>query len=238
MNPKIKNEISKVFCNIFELNTLQYNLALIHDRRTCFEYYFSLLKIKQPIFFAFCPIKDYNSRIIKLCLFLLSFSIFYAINFAFFDEKILHKLYEDKGKYDIIYFLPKISISFIAGHLISIILNYIFLSERNIIKIKEQNTYSKADYTAQNVEKKLVIKYVIFFILGIIFLGFFWILLSSFGAVYQNTQVFLVKNTLISFAMDLVYPFFYNILPCIFRMISLNSKSECFYNFSKFLQLL
>ena len=217
---------------------MQYKQALNNEKRKFCEYYASLLKIKHPLIFAFCPIKDYNSRIIKLCLFFLSFSIFYAINFAFFDEKILHKLYEDNGKYDIIYFLPKISISFVAGHFISILLNYIFLSERNIIKIKEQNTYSKADYTAQNIEKKLVIKYVIFFILGIIFLGFFWILLSSFGAVYQNTQIFLVKNTLISFAMDLVYPFFFNIFPCIFRMISLNSKSECFYNFCKFLQLL
>ena len=83
-----------------------------------------------------------------------------------------------------------------------------------------------------------MIKYTIFFILGIIFLGFFWILLSSFGAVYQNTQIFLVKNTLISFAIDMVYPFFYNIFRCIFRMISLSAKSEYIYNFSKFLQLL
>ena len=237
-NPNVKKKKIKENYNIFELNALQYKNALNTDKRKCCKYYTSLLRIKHPFIFAFCPMKDYNSRIIKICLFLLSFAIFYAINFAFFDEKILHKIYEDKGKYDIIYFLPKISISFIAGHLISIILNYIFLSERNIIKIKEQNTYSKADYTAQNVQKKLVIKYVIFFILGNIFLGFFWILLSSFGAVYQNTQIFLVKNTLISFSMDLVYPFFYNIFPCFFRMISLNSKSECFYNFSKFLQLL
>ena len=238
VKPKINNKKNKVFYNTFELNTLQYKFALINDKRTCCEYYFALLKIKQPLFVSICPIKDYNSRVIKLNLFFLSFSIFYAINFVFFDEKILHKLYEENGKYDLIYFLPKILISFAAGHFIYIILNYIFLSERNIIKIKEQNTYSKADYTAQNMKKKLVIKYTIFFILGIIFLGFFWILLSSFGAVYQNTQIFLVKNTLISFAIDMVYPFLYNIFPCIFRMISLSAKSEYIYNFSKFLQLL
>ena len=237
-NPKIKTKKIKESYNLFELNTLQYKQALNNEKRKFCEYYASLLKIKHPLIFAFCPIKDYNSRIIKINLFFLSFSIFYAINFGFFDEQILHKLYEDKGKYDIIYFLPKIFISFISGHFISIILNYIFLSERNVIKIKEQNDYSKADYTAQNVQKKLMIKYTIFFILGIIFLGFFWILLSSFGAVYQNTQILLVKNTLMSYAMEMVYPFFYNIFPSIFRMISISAKSEYIYNFSKFLQLL
>ena len=224
--------------NIFEINTLEYNLAILHDKRACYEYYFSLIKIKHPIYFAFCPINDFNSRIIKLDLFFLSFSVFYAINFAFFDEKMIHKIYEDKGKYDIIYFLPKITISFLATHIISIILKYIFLSERNIITIKHQSTYTQMTYISENVIKRLLIKYTLFYVLSIIFLVFFWLLLSSFGAVYQNTQIFVIKNTCISFAMNLIYPLFFNIIPCIFRMISLSSKSNYLYNFSKFLQII
>ena len=66
---------------------------------------------------------------------------------------------------------------------------------------------------------------------------FFWMLLSSFGAVYQNTQFIVFENTLISFGISFIYPFFYNIFPCFFRMCGLNSKSECLYNFSKALQI-
>ena len=93
----------------------------------------------------------------------------------------------------------------------------------------------------EKVKRRLIIKYTLFFIFGLIFLGFFWILLSSFGAVYQNTQMFVFKNTLISFAMSFVYPFIINIFPCIFRILAINSEKqseECIYNFSKFLQLL
>ena len=88
------------------------------------------------------------------------------------------------------------------------------------------------------IKKNLVIKYSLFFILGIIFLGFFWMLLSSFGAVYQNTQIFILKNTLISFMLTLLYPFFINLFPSIFRMASLNSKNEYMFKLSKFLQIL
>ena len=102
-----------------------------------------------------------------------------------------------------------------------------------------EQTLSNADSKANKVGKNLIIKYTIFFIGGLIFIVFFWILLSSFGAVYTNTQIFIFKNTLISFAISLCYPFLINILPCIFRMCSLRStNSECTYKVSKFLQLL
>ena len=81
---------------------------------------------------------------------------------------------------------------------------------------------------------------IIYFILGLGFLFLFWMLLSSFGAVYPNTQMFIFKNALISFAMALVYPFFIYIFPCVLRMCSLNSSkkdNECVYKISKFLQM-
>ena len=156
--------------------------------------------------------------IIKLCIFSLSFSIYYAVNFAFFDDKILHEIYAIGGKYDFMYFLPKITISFAISYVITNIIKYIFLSERNIFEIRIQPTYSLAYDISLKEKRNLVIKYTIFFILGIIFLAFFWMLLSSFGAVYQNTQIFIFKNALISFSMSLCFPFIIIIFPAIFRI--------------------
>ena len=154
---------------------------------------------------------------------------------------MLHEIYENGGKYDIMYFLPKIAIAFIISYIITTIIKYIFLSERNIYEIRIQPTYSSAYNISQKEKRNLVIKYTIFFILGIIFLVFFWMLLSSFGAVYQNTQMFIFKNALISFSMSLCYPFIIIIFPSIFRICALNSKeknNECMFKLSKFLQIL
>ena len=139
------------------------------------------------------------------------------------------------------YFLPKLTISFAVSYVITNIIKYIFLSERNIYEIKIQPTYPLAFNISLKERRNLVIKYTIFFILGIIFLIFFWMLLSSFGAVYQNTQIFIFKNALISFSMSLCYPFIIIIFPSIFRIYSLNSKeknNECMFKLSKFLQIL
>ena len=221
-----------------EINTFVYEKALSYDKRTYCEYYSSLIKTKHPIIFSFCPIKDYNTILIKSCIFSLSFSIYYTINFAFFDNSVIHKIYLEGGKYNILYFLPKISIAFGISHIVYIIIKLIFLSERNILQVKIQPNLSKANDIATKVRKNLIIKYIIFFISGMIFLIFFWMLLSSFGAVFQNTQIIVFENTLICVGISLIYPFFINIFPCIIRVCSLNSKSKCMYNFSKFLQMI
>ena len=225
----------------YEINTMNYQEAILYDNRSCFEYYLSLIKTKHPLIFAFCPTKDYNIIIIKSCIFFLSFAICFAINFIFIDEKIIHKIYEEGGKYNIIFFLQKIGISFIIFHIITIFIKLIFLSERNILEIKKQKKLTVANDIKDKVIKKLKIKYIFFFLLGIIFLWVFWLFLSSFSAVYKNTQIILIKNTLISFAISLIYPFFINIFPCLLRIISLSGKNRnlgCIYNSSKFFQLL
>ena len=67
-----------------------------------------------------------------------------------------------------------------------------------------------------------------------------------FCAIYENTQMHLLNDTLISFGLSLLYPFWIYLLPGMFRIPSLlegkkNNKSngagKCLYNFSKFLQI-
>jgi len=238
--PKINNKI-KLSYNDYELNSLEYKQAILFDKRTCSEYYLSLIKRKNIIIFSFFPINDFNSMIIKSCIFSLSFSIYYAINFIFFTDNIMHKIYEEDGKYDILFFLPKIAISFFASYYLTTFIKLIFLSERNINNIRKQEILSIAYNISDKEKNNMIIKYIIFFILGLIFLVFFWMLLSSFGAVYPNTQMFIFKNILISLALSLFYPFFICIFPCLFRFGALNSEqknSEGMYKISKFLQIL
>ena len=220
---------------IYELNSFTYEEALKNDKRGFWSYYLSLIRTKQLIIFSFCPLKDYNLRLIKIDLFVLSFSVYFFVNALFFDENLIHKIYKENGAYNFKELLPYILSSFIICHVINIILNKIFLSERNIYEITKDQSF----YKVENEKKCLIIKYIIFYVGGTVFHILFWYYLSSFGAVYQNTQIYLIKNTFISFGFSLVYPFFINLIPAFLRIYSLkNNKCECFYKISKFIQLI
>ena len=62
-----------------------------------------------------------------------------------------------------------------------------------------------------------------------------------FGAIYKNTQLHLLKDTLMSFVLSLIYPFWIYLLPGILRIPALSDSKKnrkLLYNFSKLLQII
>ena len=225
--------------NDYELNTLTYEEALQYDKRKFLEYYISLIKTNNIVIFAFCPLKDYNIRIIKLCLFFIFFVIHFTLNTFFFTKELIHKIYEDGGNYNLSYIFQKIICAFFLSYYLCSLIKYVSLSEKLIIQVKHQPTYEKAEYKAESVKKMFIIQNICFFVLTFVFLIVFWYYLSSFCAVYQNSQVYLIKNVLISFSLSLLFPFILYIIPSILRIISLNiTKTEIIYKVSKIIQFI
>ena len=225
----------------YEINILAYEQAIELDKRTFFDYYLYLIKTKIPILFSFYPIDDYNLKIIKICLFFISFDIYFAINTLFFNESKIHQIYRDVGKYNFSFFLPQIIYSFFISYTITTIIKYFSLSERNFIQIKIQKNIENIDVKIESIKKCLIFKYIVFYIISLIFLILFWFYLSSFCAVYKNTQIYLIINTIISFLICIIYIIIFNFMPCILRIISLKNKdpiNQCLYKSSQILEII
>ena len=240
-NKKNKSEnISKLFETDYELNNALYEDALRFDKRSGCDYYSSLLKSKQIFIFTFLNFEDNNSGIIKKYIFFLSFALHYTINALFFNDSNMHQIFKDEGKYNIGYQLPYIFLStFLSIVILRMILILLVLTDKNIFEIKCQETLQKANILKKTTLRNILIKFTIFFVLNLLILISFWYYLTCWNAVYENTQIYLIKNTLISFAISLIYPFIINIIPVILRQQSLKQKKKKYlYDVSKIAQLL
>ena len=240
--PKINERIKTILeYNDNEINELEYSLALQYDSRTYCQYYISLLRTKHEIIFSFFYNKDYNSKIIKIDLFFMGFTIFYTVNALFYNDATMHNIYVSNGLYKIEYQLPKIIYSSLISMVLSTLLNKLALSNDSILDFKQNKKKEDVSERGNKLNTNLNIKFVLYFITSFIILLFFWYYLSMFGAIYKNTQFHLLKDTLISFALSQLYPFGIYLIPGIFRIASLihsNKKRECLYIFSKILQKL
>ena len=226
----------------YEINWLPYNMAIKFDKRDNCEYYVSLIKNKQLFLFTFCTFNDYNSGIIKKFMLFLSFALHYTINALFFTDSNFHQIYEDEGNYNFEYQISYILFSaIISTFVLRMILQFLVLTDKDILEVKNQQTKILANNMKQKKLKYMKIKFGIFFVLNFILLGLFWYYLTCFNAIYQNTQVYLIENTFISFAFSLFYPFVINIFPTIIRMSSLHSSDknkEYLYKVSQIIQLI
>jgi len=236
---KLKEEFNNL--NVAELNKLEYKKAILLDKRTYWQYYCSLLKKKHLILFTFLPTNDYNVMSLKVSLFLVSFSLYLNVNAFFFNDDTMHKIYEENGVFNIIAQIPKILYSSLISSFINMILKALSLSERDILKIKEEKSMVRTVKKSKKIEKCIRIKFVFFFLISLILMSFFWYFISCFCAVYINTQAILFKDSLISFGISMVYPIGINLIPGIFRIPSLRAKNkdkECMYSFSQIIALI
>ena len=223
----------------FEINSLDYEKAIILDKRNFVEYYTCLLKYNHPLLFSFAPYNDYNPRIIKIFLFFFSLSLDFNINALFFNDDTMHKIYEDKGEYNFLFQIPQILYSTIISRVIDAIIRTLSLSQDNISELKQEKEIKDLDIKYKKIIRILKIKFILFFIIDFIVLLFFWYYITCFCGIYINTQIHLIKDSFLSLVLGFLYPFILYLIPSLLRFCALraeNQNKKCLYKFSIFIE--
>ena len=146
----------------------------------------------------------------------------------------MHKIYFDQGKFNFIYQIPQILYSSIISGVINAIIKKLALTSKIIMELKKEKNIKE-----EKILNKIRIKFILFFILAFILLITFWYYITSFCGVYINTKIHLIKDTIISFALSLLYPFGIYLIPGLFRIHALKATNkECIYKISNLLQTL
>ena len=224
----------------FELNELEYKDATRLDKRSLCEIYWATLKREHLIIFTFFNCHDYNLFSIKLCRFIFLVVGDMAFNSFFFSDDSMHKLFLSYGKYDFVQQIPQMVYSIILSQIIEIFLCFLSLTDKYIYHLKSNLKNGKYNKNLKMIVNIIQIKLVCFFFFTFLFLAFYWYVISVFCAVYRNTQLIFIKDSIYSFCIGLIYPLFFYFISAIFRICSLRDEkknSECLYKFSDFIPL-
>ena len=184
------------------------------------------MKNNHPLTFSFLPLNDYNAQIIKLFLFFFSLTLDFTINTLFFTDDTMHKIYEDKGRYNFLYQIHQIIYSTIISRFIDSIIRIFALSQDNIIELKREQEKKDIETKYKKLIRTLKVKFTSFFIISFIILLFCWYYEICFCGIYVNTQIHLIKDSIISFSIGLLYPKIMYLIPGIFRISALRAEKQ------------
>ena len=115
------------------------------------------------------------------------------------------------------------------------------LSEDEVLSLKREKITKNVPRKAEDIKRALSIKFFFFYVISFILLVVFWYYISCFCAVYRNTQIHLMKDTLVSYALSMAYPFALNLLPGFFRIPALRTEKGdkgCMYKISLYVALI
>ena len=161
-------------------------------------------------------------------LFFFYFASDLTINALFFSDATMHQIYIDEGSFDFIYQIPQIIYSSLIAIIINSLIKFLSLTEGKVVEVKEEKRKNEKnlDEKIKKMFKIIKIKFVLFFIITFIILVFFWFYITCFCGIYKNTQIHLIKDSVFSFLMSLLYPLFTFLLPGIFRRFALTAKKK------------
>ena len=233
---KIPEEKRKEFLENDELNYLEYQYALLFDKRSFCEVYISVLK-KQNILIlclSYCS-KDYNLWILKFSFLMFQLAIFITVSAFFFTDNALNNIYENKNKFDIPFMVRQLALTFLICQGLNIIFKLLMITDNLILRMKYEKDSS--DEGIYSIKCKLIL----YFILCLIIILFGWYYIGCFCAIYRHTQIILMKCAGYSLCISFVYQIFLSLLSPAFRKCAINSQTKdkkCLYEFSKILSYL
>ena len=210
----------------FEMNNLEYLIALELDNRPFIRVYWSLLKREHTIIFTFFAWNDYNIFSIKLSKFFFLICTDMCLNVFFFSDESMHNLYESGGSFDFFGQIVQFIYTTIVSQVLQIFLNYLTMTDIHYYQIKRLKDDKISKSTIISIINCIKYKIIAFYIFTFLLFLFYMYTIAAFCAVYQNTQIIFIIDSITSFLIGLAYPFALYFIPTGLRILALRAKEK------------
>ena len=225
-----KKDIIKLSNTDEDLQDMDFEEAIIQDKRSYLRMYWSFLIDSQIILGTFCTENYLNLLVIKLSFLVFTFEISFFLNALFYTDDYISDAYHNNGILDFVSGLPKSIYSFIATLITTNLLRMLSNSKSELMKLIREYSRDKKYLYFINLKLrilkiKLIIYFILVFLLGICFLYY----VSSFCAVYRYSQKYWFYGCLESFVMDSLTAIIFCIFLALFRFVSIKKHVKYLY---------
>ena len=223
-----------------ELNELSFEDFIEYDKRSFCRYYVNILFYSHIILSVFFRFGDYNLFTVKLGLFFMTFPINLTMNIFFFTNESITLDYL-KSTDDISAFWRHIDntiYSSLLSSILLILLKLICLTHNSVRKLRQRKNVEEAKKESNCILLCVKIRIAIYYVLSFAFLIIFGFYVLCFCAVFENTQITLIKSTFTSWLISLLYPFIICFITSLVRSGSIKCKSKFLYGVKRIMQFL
>ena len=247
------NDIKLLESN-YTLENYEYETAIKYDNRTFWRILIIIILSKNNILNTFLLHSPLESRPLRICLFLFTYTSNLALNTLFYFSSNISDKYHYNGNYLFWYMLFN---NIVIG-LISIVLSLIIggiLQTMSHSKSKIEDEFKKEEkklrenskYTVSHERKKeiililkdslkkLRIKMIIFIVIDYLIILFFYYFTTAFCAVYKHTQASWIYDSIFSFILSFPMEFLFSLFLTILYKASIKHQWKIIYEIIKYI---
>ena len=217
-----------------DLNEMDFDEAIIFDRRGFWELVWMEIKERQLIINTFFVKERLKPFSIKLIVFIFSITCYFVINGFLYDTKYVSKKLKRTTKSVYFFFvdsIKRIIYSSLVGALVNVLVGLLFRSDKTLRKaqVKYKDNRILLNGEVVRIFKNMKIINLIFTIVNFVLMIAVWIYLFCFCGVYRNCQLDWVESACIIIAVMQLLPVLISLLLSLLRIIGLRCGMEsCF----------
>ena len=222
------------------MNELPFEEAIKYDKRSFCGYYRNILFYSHIILTVFFRRNDFNLFTVKLGLLFMTIPISLTMNIFFFTSESIKVSYLKSTK-NLSAFWSHIDntiYSSLLSNILLTLLRLICLTHNSVRQLRKLRDVNAAQEKSICILKCIKVRIVIYYILSFAFILIFGFYVLCFCAVFENTQITLIKSTFTSLLITLLYPFIICLITSSVRSASFKCKSKCLYFVKKMMQFL
>ena len=219
-----------------ELNELDYEEAIIYDKRKFCKIIWMILKERQEIintFFVKDPLKPLP---IKLLVLIFSLSCYFVINGFLYNEEYVSKKLKQEGSKTLYEYIndsiDRILYTSIVGGIITFIIGILFNSEKKINKAMNKYKDNKIVLRGQisKIYRCNKNQLIYFVIIQLLLMILFLVYISCFCYVYPNNQDDWFESSLIVIGIMQLVPFGSSLIIAMLKFCSIKFENEFCFN--------
>ena len=216
-----------------DINELPFTQAVRKDKRNFLAIFFSI--IFQKLELINLIFGDHKIKIVLIYQYILSLIIDFFFNTFLYSDEVVSNKYHNNGKLDLV---VTISLSLASNIITSLLCNFLYFSKgveerlEQIMDIKKEFSYL---YALKKFIKILKIRIFLYFIIELIFNSFSFYYIIIFCIVYNNSQISLLTNYLMSLLESFITAIIISIIVVVTRKIGIDFINNNFYNTSKYI---
>ena len=236
------------------LDNYNYTEAIKYDKRPFSRIYYICILTKENMLNIILVKSPLELQSLRICLLIFTYSCDLAMNTVFyFNSNISDKYYYNGNNKFFFTMFNNLSISIISTF-ISLALEVFFKvmitskdDIEDLFRNEERKMRKNSNYVVNSIRKKqilmnifeinkkLKIKIIIFFISEFLVIVFFFYFVTAFCEVYKNSQISWITDSIVSFFLSFPIEFGNAFLIAVFYKISVQSKCKWLYKIAMFL---
>ena len=223
-----------------ELDGLDYEEALVYDKRTFCQLFCKQIKERQLIHYTFFVKDKLKPLSIKIIVLIFNFSCYLVVNGFLFNENYVMKILRRTTKsfyYYIVDSTNRIIYSSIIGGLINMIIGLLFKADKSLRKVqnKYQNNPILLHGEIVKIYKSTKCIYIVFTIFNFVLMILFIFYLFCFCGVYRNCQSDWLIGCFVVIVIMQLFPVLVSFLLAFLRKVGLVCKIEFLFKISSWI---